>query len=270
MGSFLLLLIIVIVYLWLIMPCLDRREEMSEYLNVYYAHRGLFDNKKGIPENSMAAFEQAISYGYGIELDVLVTKDDVPVVIHDNNLKRLCGVNKNVFNCTYEEISSLKLLNTNQNIPKLIDVLNLVDGKVILLVELKISKDNIHNCKQVSAVLDSYSGIYCVGSFNPFMMRWFKKNRPKVIRGQIATNFFKSKSDMSAINKFLSSSLWFNFISRPDYISYNMKYKDTLALKINKSLFNTPLFAWTIKSQEQLDEIKDFFDSYIFEKFIPK
>lgn len=270
MGVFLLLLIIFIIYLWLVMPCLDRRAEVQEFLNVFYAHRGLHDNKKGIPENSLAAFQEAIKFGYGIELDVLLTKDNVPVVVHDNNLKRLCGVNKKVSNSTYEEIFGLRLLDTNQHIPKLVDVLELVNNKVILLVELKTSVDIKRNCSQIADVLDSYSGRYCVCSFNPFMMKWFRKNRTEVIRGQIATDFFKSKSKRNFISKCFSSFLLLNFISRPDYISYNIKYKDNLALRINKTLLNTPLFGWTIRTQGELDNVKKFFDSYIFENFLPK
>lgn len=270
MGVFLLLLIIFIIYLWLVMPCFDRRAEVQEFLNVFYAHRGLHDNKKGIPENSLAAFQEAIKFGYGIELDVLLTKDNVPVVVHDNNLKRLCGVNKKVSNSTYEEIFGLRLLDTNQHIPKLVDVLELVNNKVILLVELKTSVDIKRNCSQIADVLDSYSGRYCVCSFNPFMMKWFRKNRNEVIRGQIATDFFKSKSKRNFISKCFSSFLLLNFISRPDYISYNIKYKDNLALRINKTLLNTPLFGWTIRTQGELDNVKNFFDSYIFENFLPK
>lgn len=269
MGIFLLLLIIVIIYLLMVMPCLDRRVEMSEFLNVYYAHRGLNDNKNGIPENSIAAFENAVLYGYGIELDVLVTIDDVVVVVHDNNLRRLCGVNIRVSESTYDEISKLKILNSNQTIPKLIDVLNLVDNKVPLIIELKIAKDIKRNCKQTAAVLDSYFGQYCVQSFNPFMMQWFKKHRSKVLRGQIYTNFFKSKINNSIVNKFMYSFLLYNFISRPDFIAFDIKNKNMLSLKLNRMLLNTPLFAWTIRSQEQLDEIKGIADSYIFEHFIP-
>ncbi|WP_312649074.1 glycerophosphodiester phosphodiesterase family protein [Aminipila sp.] len=270
MGIFLLLLILSIIYLLLVMPCLDRRKEISDYLNCFYAHRGLHDNNNGIPENSLVAFEKAILYGYGIELDVQLTKDNVAIVIHDDNLIRVCGINKKVSETTYDEISKLKLLNSNIGIPKLTDVLNLVEGKVPLIVELKTADDIKNNCRIIANILDGYSGRYCVESFNPFIMQWFKRYRKKVLRGQLSTNYFKEKVDQNFLNKFMLSHFLLNFISRPDFIAFNIKYKNMLSLKINKWLLNTPLFAWTVRSHEQLEEIKNFFDSFIFEQFIPK
>lgn len=270
MGIFLLLLILGIIYLLLVMPCLDRRKEITDYLNCFYAHRGLHDNNNGIPENSLIAFEKAILYGYGIELDVQLTKDNVAIVIHDDNLIRVCGINKKVSETTYDEISKLKLLNSNIGIPKLTDVLNLVEGKVPLIVELKTADDIKNNCKIIANILDGYSGRYCVESFNPFIMQWFKRHRQKVLRGQLSTNYFKEKVDQNFLNKFMLSHFLLNFISRPDFIAFNIKYKNMLSLKISKWLLNTPLFAWTVRSNQQLEEIKDFFDSFIFEQFIPK
>ena len=100
------------------------------------SHRGVHDNDK-VPENSIEAFKLAIKKGYIIELDVHLLKDNEIVVFHDDNLLRMTGVNKKIKNTTYKELQELKLLDTRYKIPKLIDVLNLVDGKVPLLIELK-------------------------------------------------------------------------------------------------------------------------------------
>lgn len=101
------------------------------------AHRGMHSIKNGIPENSIKAFEKAIENSYIIELDVHILKDKSVIVFHDDNLKRMTGLNKDVRDVSYNEIKDLKLQNTNFNIPLLKDVLKLVDGKVPIIIELK-------------------------------------------------------------------------------------------------------------------------------------
>lgn len=104
----------------------------------YIAHRGVHD--ENIPENSLIAFQKAVDLGYNIELDVHIIKDNNIVVFHDDNLERMTGINRNLKDCTYEELQSYSLKNTNQKIPLLSDVLKLVNGKVALIVELKIDQ----------------------------------------------------------------------------------------------------------------------------------
>ena len=86
------LIYIPIVYLAAIMPRIFKRPDYSSLKGYYYAHRGLHDNNSDAPENSMAAFRKAVDAGYGIELDVQLTKDRIPVIFHDDTLKRVCGV----------------------------------------------------------------------------------------------------------------------------------------------------------------------------------
>ena len=79
-------------YLYMICPRIFGRPDISGFLGVYYAHRGLFDNRTNAPENSVNAIRKAVEAGYGIEFDIQLTKDDVPVVFHDASLKRMCNV----------------------------------------------------------------------------------------------------------------------------------------------------------------------------------
>lgn len=97
------------------------KKDMTWLLNGYFAHRGLFN--KEFPENSMEAFDNAIKYGYGIELDVQFSKDEKLVVFHDDNLKRVTGDNRNVCDVEYSELKTLKLSNTEKTIPLFEDVL---------------------------------------------------------------------------------------------------------------------------------------------------
>ncbi|MDO5846525.1 MAG: glycerophosphodiester phosphodiesterase family protein, partial [Methanocorpusculum sp.] len=120
------------VYLYLICPNLrgHRRERMRVFSRQYIAHRGLFDNAGSAPENSLAAFRKAADAGYGIELDVRLTKDGEVVVMHDEDLSRAAGSPQKVADSSYAELSSLRLFASNEAPPRLADVLTAIGGRV--------------------------------------------------------------------------------------------------------------------------------------------
>ena len=104
MGWLIALLILVLAYLFLIAPRIIGKPNRSPLFGVHYAHRGLFDNETYAPENSIAAIQKAVEAGYGIEFDVQLSKDNVPVVFHDASLKRMCGVEGKEWEYTIEEL----------------------------------------------------------------------------------------------------------------------------------------------------------------------
>ena len=116
-----------------------------------FAHRGLFRNTT-VPENSILSFKAAISKGYGIELDVHISSDGVPVVIHDSNLKRICGIDKEVENLPLCDIKLLNLFGGNETVPTLHEVLKLVSGAVPLIIEIKHIKDITKRCAARCAI----------------------------------------------------------------------------------------------------------------------
>ena len=97
--------------LYTAMICPGRKREHPILKVKHFAHRG-FHGEAGIPENSMAAFRRARELGYGIELDVQLTKDDVLVVHHDYDLKRTCGTGKYIRDLTYEQLCRYRLMGT--------------------------------------------------------------------------------------------------------------------------------------------------------------
>ena len=102
----------------------------------HYAHRGLHNAEKNIPENSLSAFRVAVEQGYGAELDVHLTKDGRLVVMHDESLKRTAGVEKNICDCTWEELKLLRLEGTEEPIPLFEEVLALFEGRAPLVVDI--------------------------------------------------------------------------------------------------------------------------------------
>ena len=260
---------ICLIYLILIMPEMINRKNFNAFNGRYYAHRGLHDNSSDAPENSIEAFKLAVERGYGIELDVQLTKDDIPVVFHDANLKRVCGVDKKVKELNLEELQYLKLFKSNEHIPLFTDVLKIIDGKMPVIVEFKTKGSDTNVCDIVAPILDNYQGIYCVESFDPLTVRWYKKNRPQVIRGQLSTNYIKGGVKNDRFLNLMLQNLLFNIITKPDFIAFNHVYGNMLSFNISRKLYKVPTFAFTICSREELIGNKDRFDYFIFEGFEP-
>ena len=258
--------ILFIGYLFLIMPRIWGRPEKVPFMNAYYAHRGLHDNRTEAPENSMAAFRKAVDAGYGIELDVQLTKDHIPVVFHDETLKRVCKVNGNVRDFTYEELQKYTLCDSNEKIPLFVDVLKMVDGKVPLIVEIKIHENATKVCTAVDAVLGEYQGTYCMESFHPLAVHWYRRHRPGVLRGQLSSNF-NEPGKRESFPMWMVHYLLLNVLGRPDFIAYNHKYKNNISRVLCRYLFRAISVAYTIKSQEELECSKKDFDLFIFEGF---
>ncbi len=138
-GTILIILVtFILLYLLTIMPKMAGRPDYSPLYEKYYAHRGLFDNTSDAPENSLAAFERAVDMGFGIEMDIQLTKDNIPVVIHDFDLKRACGADLRVRDLTYSELTSFTLFDSKEHIPAFSDALALIAGRAPLIIEYKL------------------------------------------------------------------------------------------------------------------------------------
>ncbi|HAJ73610.1 MAG TPA: glycerophosphodiester phosphodiesterase [Lachnospiraceae bacterium] len=255
-------------YLWLIHPDMSRRDDCLALKKWDFAHRGLWDSRLGIPENSLPAFKRAVEHGFAIELDVHVTKDDQLVVFHDESLQRICGVSGLIEETDSKILKELRLSGTDLHIPLLQEVLDLVDGKVPLLIELKLPGRDIHLCEIFFEQMKQYHGNYLIESFNPFGLYWIHKKHPEVIRGQLSTRH-GTNIKHSLLLKYLSTSLIINLISRPHFIAYNHEDTDVLGLRINHRLFHIPVFVWTIRSEKKYIDCKNKYDGLIFERFIP-
>lgn len=214
------------------------------------AHRGVHIDA---PENTIGAFKKAIKRNYIIEFDVHLLKDNTIIVFHDNNLKRMIGEDKKLKDCTYEDIKDLRLLDTDYRIPTLNEVLKIIDGKVPIIVELKSDRRVGLLETELVKQLDKYKGKFCVKSFNPLSIRWFKKNRPNYIRGLLVSN--KKRSIANALCRSKLSLL----LSKPDFISCNYKLHNNK--RILKYMKKNPVIAWTIKNEEELlNNKKNFYN----------
>lgn len=261
-------IILVILYLLCLKPNRSRTGSMKPFEEVYFAHRGLFDQKLA-PENSLEAFRRAVEGGYGIELDVQLTSDGQLVVFHDESLKRMCGVARKLWKCSYREICQYHLLDSGEQIPLFKDVLEIVNGKIPMIIEIKTAGDGIKTAKALSEYLENYTGIYCIESFDPQILHWYRKHYPKVIRGQLSTNYWLNESKQPIFVKIGMTNLLTNFYAKPDFIAYNYKYEHQLSLQLCHRLYHTELAAWTIRSPEALEQARKSFRIFIFDGFVP-
>lgn len=259
-----------LLYVWMLGPGRPRLKEMRPFEKVYVAHRGLHDAAAGVPENSLSAFRRAVEQGYGIEMDLQLTRDGKLIVFHDRTLERMCGDDKVVTSLTYSQLRKYRLLDTQEQIPLFDDVLKIVGGKVPLIIEVKPEGKCMKATRLTCKRLESYRGVYCVESFHPMCIYWIRRHYPQIVRGQLSMNFFVEEPDRPFFQKLVMTSMILNCFSRPDFIAYKHSQKDQFSYKLLRKLFRVENVAWTIKSQEQLERAKDTFRVMIFDGFIPR
>lgn len=241
-------------------------EELSWLKDTYITHRGYHFPGKA-PENSMAAFIRALEEGFGIELDIHLTKDQRVVVFHDDDLYRMTGYAKKIGDCTWEEIRDLSLLNSNEKIPLLKEVLSLVEGKVPLLIEIK-NRGKVGDLEEkTNELLREYKGKFAVQSFNPYSVAWFKKYSPETIRGQLSGMF--KEEDLAIYKKFLLRNLLMNHVSKPHFINYDIDYLSKLPVRIQRKKGGL-LLGYTAKDPEAYEKALKKTVNVVFEGFNPK
>lgn len=258
--------VLIMLYLFLIAPRILNKPDMSAFYGYHYAHRGFFDNEAGVPENSLPAFAAAIHAGYGIELDIQLTEDKVPVIFHDEDLLRMCGVEGKIWDYTYEELSRLRLAGTQETIPTLAEALELIGGRTPIIVEYKLDKVDTVVCEKAHELLREYDGAYCIQCFHPLALMWYKKNAPQIARGQLAERFWKEEKYDGDLLYLLLTYVLENVATRPDCISYRFCDADNLSLRLCR-LMGAKTAAWTLRSDADYEQVKGEFDFYIFDSF---
>lgn len=268
----LLLLIPILVILWLLMLRCKRKKADFFGLNAFdYAHRGLHDIAHGIPENSLRAFRLAAEYGYGAELDVHLSADGKLIVMHDESLLRTAGVEKKIADCTMEELSALRLEGTDEKIPLLEEVLPIFAGRTPLIVEIKAARKNHAALTEATCrALDQFPTLqYCIESFDPRVLLWLRRNRPKLVRGQLSCNFIRDRSGLSLPIAFALTNLLSNFLTEPHFVAYNFADRKRLSLRICKRLWGVQEVSWTIRDEKDAAAAKQDGAILIFERCRP-
>ncbi len=282
----------------------DRETILSEILKHRYAHRGLF-HKPDVPENSLLAFKMACEKGFGIEFDVHLTKDGRLAVIHDTGLRRVTTVRSDhlavtpenahiecditvgsselIEELTLEEAKQYPLEESDERIPEFGEVLEVVAGRVPMIVELKpVGGNHELLCAKVMEELRKYEerypdAVYCVESFNSFAVLTMKKKYPDVVRGQLGSDLildYKARvlNDPREGVKFdqltntLVRDLRFNPLTEPDFVAYKYEHKRNKAFRT----FKGAKIFYTIKDPLDLAVGEGLGAACIFEGFVPE
>ena len=267
---FMILAAVIFLLLLLLLAILGRREHPGvEALRGHcYAHRGLHGN--GSPENSLDAFQRAKAKGYGVELDVHLTKDGQLVVIHDSTLDRVTGESGIVEDLYLSQLENFQLEKTQERIPTLEQVLELFEGKVPIILELKSYRGNYKKLTEKACkLMDTYGGIFCMESFDPRCLMWLRKHRPDIIRGQLSENYFTpGRPKMPGILRFILTHHLENFLTRPDFVAY--RFSERHCTPSNKLFLKRYLaVAWTLTNQEDYTQAVSEGWLPIFEGFQP-
>ncbi len=267
LGGLLLLLL-----LWLFLIGARSGKALGRLAHVNYAHRGLHGTVGGYgtpaAENSLSAFSRAMEHGFGIELDVRLSKDGVLMVFHDDTLSRVCGVDERVDERTAEQLTEIPLSGTDDTVPTFESVLALVDGRVPLLVELKGESLSTEVADATAKALAQYSGEYIIESFNPLLLGRIKKLMPKAARGFLLCKHTDSPEHRSIKYRLIQRCL-LNFIARPHFIAQAKNSPRLFPSPLVSRLFGTARLAWTVRSaEEEAQAYKNGFSSVIFENYL--
>ncbi|MEG1476096.1 MAG: glycerophosphodiester phosphodiesterase family protein [Oscillospiraceae bacterium] len=266
-GIFIAIAIILLVIIFLLRPGKYSPEQLRLVYGVNHAHRGLHSKDKSVPENSLAAFRAAAAAGYGVELDIQLSKDGEVVVFHDDTLDRVTGVHGRVDAYTLAELRTFSLEGTGETIPLLTEVFEVMGGHTPIIIELKTGPRKTELCEKGLLLMRAYQGAYCVESFDPRIVAWFRKNAPDILRGQLS-NEPKRFDDQPKLLAFALGHLFTTVIARPQFIAYGLGKKPfTVQLAEGMGAMRV---CWTARPENDTRLIEETNDAVIFEYYLPE
>jgi glycerophosphoryl diester phosphodiesterase len=227
-----------------------------------FAHRGL--HGRGIIENTLSAFKEAVSVGHGIELDVQLAANGELMVFHDERLDRLSAETGFLAERTGLELSSIKLFGTDDTIPRLSEVLSLVAGRVPILIEIKTNSGNInHICLAVRRALEGYLGDAAIMSFDHRIPAWFYEHARRLPRGLVVSERAAVKlPDKLRAQAEVRLAL---HRAKPDFVAYDLRcLPSPIATGLRRR--KLPVLAWTIRDAVQERAAFAAADEIIYER----
>jgi glycerophosphoryl diester phosphodiesterase len=241
------------------------------------AHRGLHDRKAGVIENTASAFEAAIAAGFAIECDLQLSKDGVPVVFHDDDLKRLIGRREAVGAFTAAELGRMPLIDSaaGDRPQRFTEMLTQINGRTLLQVELKQQPSPAANEALARAAVEevkAYAGPLVFESFDPALITWVKRLGFTGARGIITYRYDQPEHDghLKRSERFILRHLLHWVWTRFDFISAHEEALDLPAIRFWRSV-GCPVASWTIRSPDSARRaLTGGADQIVFEGFDPR
>lgn len=225
------------------------------------AHRGLHTAGTAAEENTVPAINAAIEAGYGVEVDVRATVDGIIIVFHDDTLDRMTDGTGPIRKLGFAQVQNYSVGNSGSPPPSLPDVLEAVDERMPVFVEIKSSKDTDIQvvCAGVRHCFEGYGGPVAVMSFDPRVVGWFKAYMPKYARGMVVgREFLLNWRNRAAL------SFWVRR-TRPDFMACDINLlPNSFCTRWRKS--GKPLLTWTVKDKKMEAIARQHADALIFER----
>ena len=235
----------------------SRETELRRLTARPFAHRGL--HGPGRIENSRAAFEAAIEARHGIELDVQAIAGGEPVVFHDYDLARLTEARGPVAGLAFEDVPTVRLKGSDETLPTLEEVLELVSGRVPLLIEIKARGPAYHQlCHHVATALHGYQGPVGVMSFNPRVGHFFARHFAHVLRGLVVSE--KGKKGPRGWIERRASLAW----ARPDFLAYDIRDLPS-GFAESAQRRGLRVLTWTVRTMTERARASEHADQIIYE-----
>lgn len=234
------------------------------------AHRGLHDAANGIIENTSSAFEAAIRHGYAIECDLQLSGDGEAMVFHDATLERLTGERGRLLDRTAAELQTVRFKSTPDHMPTLAGLLDRVDGRATLVIELKSHWDgSVALARRAAEVTEGYHGPFALMSFDPELVAAVRELAPQAVRGIVAepiadpreTRFgFARRLDLRYLGHIRKS--W------PYFLSYDVQGLPSGLTRAFRAA-GLPVICWTVRDPETAKRARRYCDQITFEGFLP-
>ncbi len=236
------------------------------------AHRGLHDVAAGAIENSESAIRAAIDAGYAIEVDIQQTADDDAVVFHDFTLNRLTDDTGPVIDRDCATLERIRLRDSADSIMSLSALLDVVDGQVPLIIEMKSAETGDMTLAHVVAkAAETYDGPLAAMSFDPLLVDALRKAQPYFPRGFISSAY---RSELAAILPFFTRLKRRYLLDittcSPHFIAYDARALPSVAPWIARKMLDIPVISWTVTSAAEQARIAPYVDQVIFENFRPQ
>ena len=238
------------------------------------AHRGLHNREKGLVENTSGAFSAAIAKDYAIECDLQPASGGIPVVFHDDALGRLIEGSGLIADQSLETLKRYKYKSIDETILSFAEFLELVNGRVPIMVELKSQWGSPDESflNQIIQQTRAYKGPIVLKSFDPALVAGIRRLGPEIPRGIVARNYSGDgwwTGKLSTLERFNLCHLLRCGPAHPNFISFNIKDLPSAATWTAKNVFKLPLFTWTVRTTAQRAKAARLADAAIFEGYEP-
>ncbi len=237
------------------------------------AHRGLHDKARGVIENSPAAALAAIAGRYAIECDVQLSSDGEALVFHDFTLDRLTAEKGSVRSRKAAELQAIALTGSSDRIPTLAAFIDMIAGRVPLVVEIKslFDGDMALTARTLDIIAARKPWPIVVKSFDPKIVAEVRRLAPSVTRGIVAMNDYNypDYKHLSAEERHAMANLLHFRETRPDFISWRVRDLPSAAPFLTRGALDLPLMTWTVRTPEDRARATAYADQMVFEGFTP-